>query len=159
MHTRQAFYRRQLPHLQRDYKPHFITFCTQKRWHLPEAAREIVLNCCIHDHGTKISLHVVVVMPDHVHVIFTPKVNEERSEIWSLANIMDGIKGASAHLVNRELNRAGQVWQAESFDHVLRSSESLDAKIAYIVGNPVRSGLVTRSEDYRWLWRRPPEQR
>ena len=155
---RQAFYRRQLPHLQRDYKPHFITFCTYKRWQIPDQAREIVLNCCcLHDHEIKISLYVAVVMPDHVHMIFTPRVNQQRSEIWSLANIMDAIKGASAHIINHELGRTGHVWQAESFDHVLRSSEGLDTKIAYILANPVRGGLVTRSEDYRWLWRRPPQ--
>jgi len=31
-----TFYRRRLPHLQRDGKPHFVTFCTLQRWHLPE---------------------------------------------------------------------------------------------------------------------------
>jgi hypothetical protein len=28
----QNFYRRNLPHLQRDDKPHFVTFCTYNRW-------------------------------------------------------------------------------------------------------------------------------
>jgi hypothetical protein len=45
-----AFYRRNLPHLQRDYKCHFLTLCTYKRWILPECAREIVFSCCLHDH-------------------------------------------------------------------------------------------------------------
>ena len=36
-----AFYRRNLPHLQRDNKPHFLTFCTHLRWILPEAARDV----------------------------------------------------------------------------------------------------------------------
>jgi len=31
-----AFYRRDLPHLRANYKPHFLTFCTYKRWILPE---------------------------------------------------------------------------------------------------------------------------
>ena len=34
-----AFYRRRLPHLQRDAKPHFVTFCTYHRWVLPETVR------------------------------------------------------------------------------------------------------------------------
>jgi hypothetical protein len=38
--------------------------------------------------------------------------------------------------------------QEESFDHVLRSEESLDEKVEYIRQNPVRSGLVTSPEDY-----------
>jgi REP element-mobilizing transposase RayT len=67
-------------------------------------------------------------------------VNAAKNEIYSLAEIMGAIKGASAQLINRELGRTGRVWQTESFDRVLRSSESLVAKIAYIVENPVKKG-------------------
>jgi hypothetical protein len=94
-------------------------------------------------------------MPDHVHMIFTPLVNDKALEIYSLGEIMDGVKGASAHRVNKLLGRRGRVWQAESFDHVLRSSESLDAKIVYLLENPVRAGLVSERTEYPWLWRKP----
>jgi REP element-mobilizing transposase RayT len=117
---------------------------------LPNAARSIALQCCLHDNDLKHFLHVAVVMPDHVHLIFTPLVNLERREIYSLAEIMGGIKGASAQLINRELGRSRSVWQTESFDRVLRSSESLDAKMAYILDNPVRAGLVSYWKDYAW---------
>jgi len=70
---------------------------------------------------------------------------------------MDAIKGASAHKINRKLGHAGRVWQTESFDRVLRSSESLDAKIQYILDNPVRKGLASQWTEYRWLWHRPPD--
>jgi REP element-mobilizing transposase RayT len=89
-----------------------------------------VLDCCLHDHDVTMSLYVSVMMPDHVHMIFTPLVNQEAREIYSLANIMDAVKGASSHKISRALRRKGTIWQAESFDHVLRSSESLDAKTA-----------------------------
>jgi len=55
------------------------------------------------------------------------------------------LRGPSAHLINKHLSRRGPVWQQESFDHVLRSSESLDAKIHYVLDNPVRRGLVANS--------------
>ena len=161
-----GFYRRRLPHLQRDFKPHFVTFCTFERLILPASARDVTLECCLRGNGVTMNLHVCVVMPDHVHLIFTPLINAQRNEITSLARIMNAIKGASSHEINRALRRTGQVWQAESFDHVLRSSENLDAKIAYVFANPVRAGLVANSDDYRWLWRkqshhqyRPPCER
>ena len=150
-----AFYRRQLPHLQCDDKQHFVTFCTDHRWILPQRARSIVLECCLHDNGVKFDLRIAVVMPDHVHMIFTPAVNHEAQEVYSLADIMDAIKGASAHKINNTMARKGRLWQPESFDHVLRSSENLDAKIGYILENPVRSGLVNQWTDYPWLWKRP----
>jgi REP-associated tyrosine transposase len=150
----QAFYRRRLPHLQCDDKPHFVTFCTYQRWLLPEGIRFLALESCLHDNGTKFDLRVAVVMPDHVHMIFTPLVNERAMEVCSLAEIMDAIKGASAHRINTVLGRKGRVWQTESFDHVLRSSESLDAKVQYVLENPVRRGLVSNCADYRWVWQK-----
>jgi REP element-mobilizing transposase RayT len=151
----QAFYRRQLPHLQVDDKPHFVTFCTDYRWILPEHVRSVVLQCCLHDNGEKFDLHAAVVMPDHVHLIFTPLVDTKKMEVCSLAEIMDAIKGASAHKINKFLGRKGSVWQAESFDHVLRSSENVDAKVAYLLENPVRQGLAYVWADYPWLWKKP----
>jgi hypothetical protein len=46
----------------------------------------------------------------------------------------------------------GRVWQDESFDHILRGDESLSKKMEYILQNPVRAGLVAKSQDYQWLW-------
>ena len=94
-------------------------------------------------------------MPDHVHMIFTPLLDLERSGIFSLARITKAIKSTSAHLINRRLGRPGRVWQEESFDRVLRVSEKLDEKIAYILDNPVRKKLVSSPQDYRWLWVAP----
>jgi putative transposase len=151
----QGFLSSAAPHLQRDYKPHFITFCTEHRWILPDRCRTIVLDCCVHDHGIKLDVEVVVVMPDHVHMIFTALVNAQKKEIYPLAEIMDAIKGVSAHKINRILGRNGRVWQAESFDRVLRTSESLDQKVEYLMENPIRNGLVAECKDYPWLWRKP----
>jgi len=50
------------------------------------------------------------------------------------------------------LGRKGQIWQEESFDRVLRSSEKLDEKVDYILTNPVRKGLVSSPEEYDWTW-------
>jgi REP element-mobilizing transposase RayT len=147
------FYRRTLPHLQRDSKAHFITFVTYRRAILPEWARDIVLASCLHDRDSHYDLHVAVVMPDHVHLILAPLNDIKRLQVRTLPEIMDAIKGASAHMINKRAGRRGPVWQDESFDHVLRSSESLDQKVDYILANPVRSGLVERAEEYSWLWR------
>jgi REP element-mobilizing transposase RayT len=94
----------------------------------------------------------MVVMPDHVHLIFTP-LKDHKGNPFGLAEIMSGIKGASAHCINQTLNRRGHVWQDESFDHVLRSEESIRSKVQYICENPLRKGLVTEIDAYPWLWR------
>ncbi|MBI5864441.1 MAG: aminomethyl-transferring glycine dehydrogenase [Planctomycetes bacterium] len=147
-----ASYRRRLPHIHPGDCPVFVTFSTHQGWVLPETVRARVLEHCVHDHGTKIHLYAVVVMPDHVHLVFTP-LKDDRGEPYGLPEIMNGIKGASAHGVNKMLGRKGHVWQRESFDHVLRHSESLETKIEYVCENPVRRGLVRSPDEYQWLWR------
>jgi REP-associated tyrosine transposase len=149
-----TYYRRNLPHFQRDDKPHFVTFVTKLRWLLPDWARGIVLSSCLHDDEVNYELDVVVVMPDHAHMIFTPLIDRARMEVVSLVKIMRAIKGASAHQINQRLCRDGAVWQEESFDHVLRSSESLHEKMDYILQNPVRRGLVDDWRKYPWLWKK-----
>ena len=37
----------------------------------------------------------------------------------------------------------------------LRNDESLSQKREYVRQNPVRRGLVSTPEDYRWLWLKP----
>ena len=62
------------------------------------------------------------------HLLFTALRNEE-GWLVSLPQIMRLIKGRSANFVNKLLDRQGRVWQEESFDHVLRSNESLSEKM------------------------------
>jgi len=148
------FYRRNLPHLPRDFGAHFIPFVSKFRWIFPPTARDIVLASCLHDHHKRYELYVAVVMPDHLHLILTPMVDERRAQIFSLIEIMQAIKGASGRAINQRMGRNGTVWQEESFDHVLRSSEGLDAKVDYVLQNSVRKGLVADWREYRWAWQR-----
>jgi len=150
--TSQSHHKRKLPHIQAGSKTLFVTFVTKARWVLPETVRQLVLDACLHDHGSKYVLHGCVVMPDHVHLILSP-LSDAAGAVCSLSEIMNGIKGASAHAVNRTLARKGAVWQPERFDHILRSDESARSKIEYVCANPVRAGLVSSEDEYPWLWR------
>ena len=100
-------YRRKLPHFQPDHKAFFITFSTYKRWILPESARQIVIETCLAGNGKKFRLYGLVVMPDHLHLVLTP-LSDPNGSI-SIAEIMQAIKGASAHRISRALGRKGKV--------------------------------------------------
>lgn len=145
-------YRRRLPHYQKDNHPLFVTFITDHRWSLPPSARDVVLECCLHENGAKYDLHAAVVMPDHVHLIYSPL---RRADGWSfpVPEIMKAIKARSARQINLALGRRGPVWQEEFFDHVLRSNDSLVDRVDYVCHNPVRAGLVATEAEYRWVWR------
>jgi REP element-mobilizing transposase RayT len=143
--------------MQRDSTPIFVTFNTKLRRTLPNWARDIVLRSCLHDHDKCYRLRVAVVMPDHVHLVLTPLVDQVKQEIISLVTILQAIKSASSHFINKRSGSNQAIWQEESFDRIVRSSESLDAKIAYIMENPVRKGLVDDWRDYPWIWREPEQ--
>ena len=144
-------YRRRLPHFEPDYKIFFITFCTDQRWTLPPAARKIVVDTCLAGKNQKFDLYGLVVMPDHVHLALVPLCRPQGP--IPIAEIMQAIKRASAHRINRLLNRRGQVWQEESFDRALRKEEQFEAKLYYMLENPVRAGIVSNRLDYPWIWR------
>lgn len=84
-----------------------------------------------------------VVMPNHVHVLIPPLV--------AVPVLMRWLKGSTAHAANQVLRRTGKAfWQAESYDHYLRSANQIGRIVAYIEENPVSAGLVESAEQWRW---------
>ena len=145
-------YRRNLPHVQPANRALFVTFSTWRGLALPEHVRDRVLEHCLHDHTSKLFMHAAVVMPDHVHLLFTP-LSDDRGAQYGLAEIMGGIKGSSAHTVNRLVARSGRLWNVESYDHVVRLNEGIRQTAEYICRNPIRAGLAAHEDEYAWLWR------
>ena len=94
----------------------------------------------------RIHLHAVVIMPDHVHMLLAP-LRDEEGWPFPLVDILQCMKSATAHRINRLLRTSGPVWEEESFDHVLRSDESLKEKCEYIRQNPVEAGLVKKPKE------------
>jgi putative transposase len=89
------------------------------------------------------TLHAFVVMPNHVHLLITPKV--------PIPRITNGLKGVTARDANSILHRTGQhFWQDESFDHWVRNSAQFDRIRNYIESNPVSAGLATEQEAWPW---------
>jgi putative transposase len=86
-------------------------------------------------------LHAFVVMPNHVHILITPRID--------LAKITRAMKRKSARQANAILGRTGQpFWQDESFDHWIRHPQQFGKVKSYIERNPVRAGLVTTPEQW-----------
>jgi REP element-mobilizing transposase RayT len=79
-------------------------------------------------------------MPDHLHALSRP-----RAVGRDVFTLFDQFKGKSTNSSWR-FEWQGRLWQPRSFDHVLRTDESIDGKVEYIANNPVRKGYV---EDWR----------
>jgi REP element-mobilizing transposase RayT len=150
------FYRRNLPHIESFNATYFVTFRVWKHPYLPPAARSVALRHCLFENGRRIELHACVIMPTHVHLLFTA-LEDERGYPFLLAAIMKSIKGVSARNINRLLKRRGQLWQDESFDRIMRAGEFQD-KLEYIITNPISAGITKKPGQYRWLWLQKPAQ-
>jgi REP element-mobilizing transposase RayT len=109
------------------------------------------METCLCGNARRFELYGLVVMPDHLHLVLTPLADGDGP--YSLMQIMQTIKGTSAHRINQLLDRKGRVWQEESFDRVLRREEAIEDKVDYILLNPVRAGLVRLPWEYPWAWR------
>ena len=62
---------------------------------------------------------------------------------------------STARFCNLELNRSGNFWQHESYDHVVQTEEELSRTILYILNNPVKAGLVTDGKDWKYTYFNP----
>ena len=78
-------------------------------------------------------------MPNHVHLVFTPLPKGDAYH--SLTSILKSLKGFTALKANKILNREGEFWQGESYDHVIRDNEEFERIVNYVLSNPERAGL------------------
>jgi Rad3-related DNA helicase/REP element-mobilizing transposase RayT len=93
--------------------------------------------------GVRYRLLAWVVMPNHVHVVVQP-VGE-----FGLANILHSWKSYTAHAINKQLERRGDVWQAASYDHLVRDEADLYHCVDYAWRNPELAGMST----WKWRWK------
>jgi len=95
----------------------------------------VVERSLLHFDGERYFLGPYVIMPNHVHLLVTPGAAVD------LSGILHTWKSFTSHRINRLLRRRGRLWQAESYDHLIRSEEELRSYIAYIEDNPKAAGL------------------
>jgi REP element-mobilizing transposase RayT len=146
--------RRHLPHWRLKGATYFITFRTAQG-ELSVEEQKLVLNHIVDGNEKFYTLIAAIVMPDHVHILLTPR------EEYDLSRIMKGIKGVSARRINlkrtdktdknvypTKKETSGSIWQDESFDRIIRDQNELNEKLDYMLNNPVRSGLTESPWDY-----------
>ncbi len=155
--TEPKYSRRNFPHFERPWAKYMVTFSTRERRKLTPPERDLVLKSVLYAHEHRqYQLYAACVMPDHVHLLFEPQIkaedNEGKTVFWSLSEILQGIKSASAHNINKAFNQTGHVWEQESMDRMIRGQSDLEEKFHYICRNPWDAGVVELAENYAWLW-------
>jgi len=117
---------------------YFITTATHNRRRLFQVESNAALLLETLDHyRASYLLHAYVVMPDHVHLLITPKgVTLERT--------MQLIKGGFSHRLSSRL----PVWQKGFTDHRIRDNADYHTRRNYLHQNPVEARLCEKPDAY-----------
>lgn len=93
-------------------------------------------------HGQRFDLLAWVVMPNHVHALFTV------GDSVPLSRIVQNWKSISAVAANKLLGRTGEFWQEDYWDTFMRDREQTRKAIRYIEINPVKAKLCRTPEGW-----------
>ena len=102
--------------------------------------RRIVADSLHHFDGERYRIGSYVIMPSHVHVLFSIL------GAYRLSGIVGAWKRHTARLINARESRTGEkLWQPDYYDRLIRSDEHYRRVAAYIEANPraLREGTYT----------------
>ena len=125
---------------------YFVTFSTfqRRRFFIVESYARLFLKTLYHYRRQgRFKLHAFVLMPDHVHLLFTP------SRDLTLERAMQLIKGGYSHAVGKEISRR-EIWQKGFTDHRIRDADDFAGHRLYIHQNPVMGKLAAIPSEFRY---------
>jgi putative transposase len=82
-------------------------------------------------------------MPNHVHLILKP------ASVDGLRSVMSGVHTRYAQRINAREGLSGHLFQ-DRFHSFAMNDAHLIVGIRYVENNPIRAGLVTHAEQWRW---------
>lgn len=104
---------------------------------------KVVADALLFFDGLRYRLASWCVMPNHAHVVV------QSFKPYELSNILHSWKSFSAKESNKILNRSGDYWQTESYDHLVRDADDFAYCVNYVLENPVKAGL----RNWKWVGR------
>jgi putative transposase len=147
--------RRDLPHWEMGGSAYFLAF----RLHgtpghiAPLAAneRDLVKRAILSFHDRMWHVHLLTVMPDHVHILATP-LAASPGKWHPHVTMLQRVKGSTAYSINALRHRSGPFWQRETFDRIVRDQQEFDEKAAYILNNAMKAGIADDGWAYDGFW-------
>jgi len=83
-------------------------------------------------------------MSNHLHLLAIPDTENGLARGIGLTNML------YTQYLNRKLGQSGRVWQNRFFSCLVENHQYLWAVARYIERNPVKAGLTTCAQQYRW---------
>jgi len=101
----------------------------------PDIAAIVETTLRTFDLGARYTHYAWVIMPNHVHVLFSSQAGH------SLPDIVKSWKGVSARRINQMLGRQGALWMDDYFDRFVRDEQHFWNCALYIRRNPIKARL------------------
>jgi len=92
----------------------------------------------------RVQLHAYALMSNHFHLMVTPDSPEQ------LARAMQSLGRRYVRFFNDRYERTGTLWEGRYRTAVITNERYFLACLRYVEMNPVRGGIVTSPELYRW---------
>ena len=90
------------------------------------------------------SIHAYVLMTNHVHLLITPRFE------YSASRMMQYLGNCYVRTFNRIHGRTGTLWEGRFDSFHITTERYLFGVYRYIELNPVRAGMVSSPDAYRW---------
>lgn len=125
--------------------------CLNEPYWLREVNVAELVKESLHFCGEKhVHIWAYCVMPNHVHVLL-----RHHETAPALCKILQSHKGFTGCEANKLLDRHGQFWHRETYDHIVRSQDAFFRIARYIMNNPVKARLVKKWEDWPHTYLHP----
>jgi len=121
---------------QSTYAITISTFQQQRHFQRTANAELFIQTLFQHQAKGRFQLHGFVIMPDHVHVLITPAIDQ------STAKCVQYIKGGYSFAVRSQ--SSGEISHSGYHDHRIRGADDFRNQLLYIASNPIRK----QYEDY-----------
>lgn len=109
---------------------------------LDDRLAEILWSSIHHFDGERYELIAVVIMPNHIHVVFRPLPG------YTFEKIVGAWKSFSYNEIRKKFDMH-VTWQEECFDRIVRDMDELYRVVEYVLDNPRKAGL----SDWKWVGR------
>jgi len=101
-------------------------------------------------------IDAIVVLPDHIHLIITPKKAKDYPHI--IRTIKQYFSKHCDRVYYEHLEQSNSrwregyraVWQKKYYEHTIRNEKDFLEKTAYMRDNPIKHGFVDKIEDWKY---------
>jgi len=126
-----------------------ISTCQRAPWLRDAAVAEYCVGALREAAGPEsFQVYAYCFMPDHLHLLLGTEDDANLIGFVKRFKQTTGWWFRNRYLAGSLQASPTSLWHKSYHDHVIRSEEDLPQVAKYIVGNPVRAGLVESPEDY-----------